>query len=41
MWGINVFDSNMVFRDSETRHVFVFDKDGIWNREAVDHPLIN
>ena len=41
IWAINMFDSNMVFRDMETKEVFVFDKNGIWNKEALNHKLIN
>jgi hypothetical protein len=28
LWGINIFDPNMVFRDIETKEVFVFDSNG-------------
>lgn len=40
LWGINMFDSNMVFRDMETREVFVFDANGIWNEDALKHKLL-
>ena len=36
-----MFDSDMLFRDMETQEVFVFDRDGIWNKDAVEHQLIN
>ena len=41
LWSYNMFDSDMLFRDMETQEVFVFDRDGIWNKDAVEHPLIN
>lgn len=31
LWGVNMFDQNMVFRDMESKEVFVFDVNGIWN----------
>lgn len=31
MWTGNLFDPELVFQDSQTREVFVFDKQGIWN----------
>lgn len=40
LWGVNMFDSNMVFRDMETREVFVFDSNGIWNEDALKHKLL-
>lgn len=40
MWGINIFDSNLVFRDMESREVFVFDSNGIWNEDALKHKLL-
>jgi hypothetical protein len=36
-----MFDQNMVFRDSETKEVFVFDANGIWNEETLAHKLIH
>ena len=41
LWGINRFDDQLVFRDSLTREVYVFDKGGIWNKDTLSHPLIN
>lgn len=41
MWFSNMFDQNMVFRDMQSGEVFVFDKDGIWNEETLNHPLLN
>jgi hypothetical protein len=41
MWDINTFDSQMVFRDQESREYFVFDVNGVWNADALEHPLLN
>ena len=35
MWTGNMFDKNMIFRDMETEEIFIFDKQGIWNEEAL------
>jgi hypothetical protein len=40
LWAVNMFDSNMVFRDMETKEVFVFDSNGIWNEDALKHRLL-
>jgi hypothetical protein len=40
MWTGNMFDKNLIFRDMETEEVFIFDKQGIWNEEALKHPLL-
>lgn len=40
MWTSNVFDDTMVFRDSESLEVFVFDRFGIWNEAGLKHPLL-
>ena len=40
IWWINMFDSQMVFRDSFSVEIFVFDSNGIWNQEALEHPLL-
>jgi len=40
MWTGNLFDDGMVFQDRSTREVFVFDKQGIWNEDALKHPLL-
>lgn len=37
---INMMDSNLVFRDQETKEIFVFDANGIWNEEALKHKLL-
>ena len=31
LWDMAPFDSELVFRDSKSLEIFVFDKDGIWN----------
>lgn len=31
MWDSAVFDSQLIFRDTQSLEVFVFDKNGIWN----------
>ena len=41
MWMGNIFDQNLVFRDSATGELFVFDRDGIWNEDALNHRLLN
>ena len=41
MWEINMFDPEMVFKDTQSRELFVFDKNGYWNKEALEHPLLN
>jgi hypothetical protein len=41
LWNIFMFDRSMIFRCSESQEVFVFDRNGIWNKEALDHPLLN
>ena len=40
MWMINLFDPDLIFRDSKSGEVFVFDKNGHWNAEALEHPLL-
>ena len=40
LWAVNMFDTNMVFRDMETREVFVFDLNGIWNEDTLKHKLL-
>jgi hypothetical protein len=40
MWTGNLFDPEMVFQDSQSKEIFVFDKQGIWNRDALEHPLL-
>lgn len=41
LWMINIFDRDMVFRDLETKEIFVFDANGIWNEDTLKHPLIH
>ena len=40
MWSGNMFDPNLVFRDMNSKEIFVFDKQGIWNESALKHPLL-
>lgn len=40
LWAVNMFDQNLVFRDMETKEVFVFDANGIWNEDALKHKLL-
>ena len=41
LWTINMFDDKMIFRDTWSREIFVFDRDGIWNKDTLEHPLLN
>ena len=36
-----MFDPDFVWRDASTGEQFVFDKNGFWNKEALEHPLLN
>lgn len=40
-WGMNVYEPDMVFRDQESKEVFVFEKNGQWNADTLAHKLIN
>ena len=40
LFATNFFDRNMVFRDMESREVFVFAANGIWNEDALKHKLL-
>lgn len=40
LFMINMFDPNMVFRDMETKEIFVFDRNGIWNEDTLNHKLL-
>lgn len=40
-WGMNLYDPDMVFRDQETKEIFVFEKNGQWNADTLAHKLIN
>jgi len=35
-----MFDPDLIFRDQETKEVFVFDKYGIWNSDTLKHKLL-
>lgn len=41
IWDVLMFDKEMIFRCAESQQVFVFDKYGVWNKEGLDHPLLN
>ena len=41
MWEINMFDPDLCFRDAASGELFVFDKNGFWNKEALEHPLLH
>ena len=41
MWDGNLFDSEFVWQDRQSGEVFVFDKLGIWNKKALEHPLLH
>jgi hypothetical protein len=36
----NQYERDLVFRDMETKEVFVFDRNGIWNEETLKHKLL-
>ena len=40
MWDANTFDPNLIFRCQESQEIFVFDSRGVWNKEALEHPLL-
>ena len=40
LFNINMFDSELVFRDMESKEIFVFDRNGIWSEEALTHKLL-
>ena len=40
LWDANTFDPNLVFRCQDSQEIFVFDSRGIWNKEALEHPLL-
>ena len=40
MFAINKFDDQLIFKDTRTQQLFVFDKDGIWNKDTLEHPLL-
>ena len=40
LWAVNMIDQNLVFRDMETKEVFVFDGNGIWNEDTLKHKLL-
>lgn len=34
-------DQDMIWRDAKSLEVFVFDKHGHWNKDTLEHPLLN
>lgn len=34
-------DKHLVYRDMETGEIFTFSKRGIWNKEGLEHELLN
>ena len=40
LFNINMFDPDLIFRDMESKEIFVFDKNGIWNEDALNHKLL-
>lgn len=37
----NSLDENLIFRDSFSGEIFIFDKHGYWDEDVLKHPLIN
>jgi hypothetical protein len=40
LWTYDMFDPNLIFRDMESKEVFLFDRRGIWNEETLKHKLL-
>jgi hypothetical protein len=38
--NMRTLDTNMIFRDMETKEIFVFDSNGLWNEETLKHRLL-
>lgn len=34
-------DARFVWKDNQTQEVFMFDSNGLWNEEGLNHPLLN
>lgn len=41
IFTMNQLDQNLIFRDQETKEVFIFHVNGVWNEETLNHKLIN
>ena len=41
LYAFNRFDRDFIWRDNETKEVFVFANYGLWGKEALEHPLMN
>lgn len=40
LWKNVILDKDFVWQDMRTGEHFVFDKFGVWNKEALEHPLL-
>lgn len=42
-WNVhyNTVDVNLIFRDRTTQELFVFDRNGLWDRDTLEHELLN
>ena len=40
IFSMDMFDPDMVFQDQLSQEIFVFDKQGVWNEECLNHPLL-
>lgn len=40
LFDVNMFDADLIFRDQETKEIFVFDANGIWNEDSLKHKLL-
>ena len=40
MWTVSFFDPDFVWRDMESKEIFVFARNGIWNEETLRHKLL-
>ena len=42
-WTINapIVDKNLIFRDKSTDEILVFDKWGYWDKDGLNHVLLN
>ena len=40
LWFNSTFDKRFVFKCQKSKEVFVFDRNGFWNEETLQHPLI-
>lgn len=42
-WGLHYskVDSQLIFRDRNTKEIFIFDSKGWWNKAGLEHELLN